>query len=273
MAPSPSEPASSTGGATAASLQEALTMLRIRQNDCRELEALYRRFVLPDLAPRAGRDEDLFGLIGTTVGEGLYICDALRRAFAVPGDLCEFGVAQGATSRLLARELLADPRGAGRRFWLFDSFEGLPKPSEKDVLIDDIFRLGSMDAYAGTMRCPRELVESKLAEATLPAERYRIKAGWVDRTLAEAPLPERVAFAYVDFDFYEPIKVALDWLDPRMPVGATIVVDDYGFFSQGAQTAVDEFVAAQGGRWSLALPVEAAGKFCILAKTAEGARG
>lgn len=241
-------------------------MLRIRQNDCRELEALYRRFVLPDLAPRSGRDEDLFGLIGTTVGEGLYICDALRRALAVPGDLCEFGVAQGATSRLLARELLADPRGAGRRLWLFDSFEGLPKPSEKDVLVDDIFRLGSMDAYAGTMRCPRELVEAKIAQAGLPTDRYRIKAGWVDRTLAAPPLPERVAFAYVDFDFYEPIRVALEWLDARMPAGGTVVVDDYGFFSQGAQTAVDEFVAARGEAWRLAFPVEAAGKFCVLTR-------
>ena len=34
---------------------------------------------------------------------------------------------------------------------LFDSFEGLPMPTERDQLKDDIFALGSMAAYAGAM--------------------------------------------------------------------------------------------------------------------------
>lgn len=264
--PSPDLPVPSAGSDEKQALGEALTMLRIRKGDVRELEALYRQFVLTGLRPREGRDEDLFRLIGTTVGEGLYICEGLQRALDVPGDICEFGVAQGATSRLLARELLGDPRGAGRRLWLFDSFEGLPKPTEKDRLIDDIFQLGSMDAYAGTMRCPRELVESKLRDVGFSVERTCIKPGWIDRTLLEAPVPERVAFAYIDFDFYDPIRIALEWLEPRTTSGAVFVVDDYGFFSEGAQLAVDEFVAARKDRWTFALPVDAAGKFCVLTR-------
>lgn len=243
-------------------LSEALTMLQIRKGDARELEAMYQRFVLPSLCSRNGRDEDLHRLIGTSVGEGLYICDALQRSLAQPGDVCEFGVAQGATSRLLANEI----RATNRTLWLYDSFEGLPKPSEKDVLIDDIFGLGSMDAYAGTMKSPIELVESKLAEIDFPASRYCIRPGWINQTLAAAPMPEQVCFAYLDFDFYEPLRLALDWLDTRMLPGTSIVVDDYGFFSQGAKLAVDEFVAARGKSWCLSLPVEAAGKFCILTR-------
>ncbi len=247
-------------------LAEALTMLRIRKGDARELEAMYRQFVLPGLRPREGRDEALHRLIGTTVGEGLYICEGLQRALGAAGDVCEFGVAQGATSRLLASELLGDPRGRGRQLWLFDSFEGLPKPSPKDRLIDDIFQLGSMDAYAGTMRCPRELVEAKLRDVGFPAERTRIVPGWIDRTLAQEPLPERVAFAYVDFDFYDPIRIALEWLEQRLPSGGVVVVDDYGFFSEGAQAAVDEFLATRSGGWDFTLPVDAAGKFCVLSR-------
>jgi hypothetical protein len=37
----------------------------------------------------------------------------------------------------------------------------------------------------------------------------------------------------VDFDFYEPIKGALEFLDTRMPAGGRIIVGDYGFFSGG----------------------------------------
>ena len=77
----------------------------LREGDAREIEALYRATTLGGLRPRDGRSRELAQLIGTTVGEGLYICDALQHALDVPGDVCEFGVAQGATSRLLARRM------------------------------------------------------------------------------------------------------------------------------------------------------------------------
>ncbi|MDZ4753802.1 MAG: TylF/MycF/NovP-related O-methyltransferase [Phycisphaerae bacterium] len=244
-------------------LLAALTMLRIRRGDSRELETLYRAFVLPGLRPREGRDDDLSQLIGTTVGEALYIAFHLQEAIPNGGDICEFGVAQGATSRFLAREIAH----TDRTLWLFDSFEGLPKPSKEDELIDDIFRLGSMAAYAGTMRSPREEVESRLRAIAFPPHRVRVKPGWIDKTITEEPLPERVAFAYVDFDFHDPIRLALEWLDGRMPAGGAIVVDDYGFFSKGAQTAVDAFVAARPARWRFAMSHPAAGHFCVLTRT------
>ncbi len=245
-------------------------LVALREGDAREIEALHRAGTLPTLRPRADRARDLAQLIGTSIGEGLHVCHELQLALDADltgsGAVCEFGVAQGATSRLLARELMADERAERRELWLFDSFEGLPKPSAKDRLIDDIFNLGSMEAYAGTMHCPRALVESKLAEIGFPAARTRIKQGWVDAALAVEPLPARVAFAYVDFDFYQPILDALRWLDGVTAPGARVVVDDYGFFSEGAQLATDEFVAASGGRWTLALPVPCAGHFAMLAR-------
>jgi hypothetical protein len=51
-----------------------------------------------------------------------------------------------------------------------------------------------------------------------------------------------------------------------MPPGGHAVVDDYGWFSAGAQAAVDEFVAAHPGRWTRTLPVPAAGTFAVLAR-------
>jgi hypothetical protein len=71
--------------------------------------------------------------------------------------------------------------------------------------------------------------------------------GWIDKTLAGPDVPAQVAFAYVDFDFYDPIRLALAYLARTMPAGGFVVVDDYGFFSEGAQLAVDEFVEASPG--------------------------
>ncbi len=46
--------------------------------------------------------EILSGLIGTETVEGLYILNALKQTEHVEGDVCEYGVAQGATSTLIA---------------------------------------------------------------------------------------------------------------------------------------------------------------------------
>jgi hypothetical protein len=45
-----------------------------------------------------------------------------------------------------------------------------------------------------------------------------------------------------------------------------VVVDDYGYFSAGAKTAVEEFVAAHPGGYRLALPHGFAGRFCMLTR-------
>jgi hypothetical protein len=240
-------------------------MRDIHRRDAAEIEELYRHFLFADLPKREGRARDLSDLIGTTVSEAIYVIKNLHDGLKVAGDICEFGVAQGATSRLLASEVMPL---AERKFWLFDSFEGLPAPTKEDRLIHDIFKLGTMEKYKGTMASLETEVLGKLASVKFPRERIVVKKGWVKDTIRSGDPPEKVAFAYVDFDFYDPIKDALEFLDTRMPAGGRIVVDDYGFFSEGAQLAVDQFVAAAGNRYKFEMPLPFAGHFCVLSKVA-----
>lgn len=75
-------------------------------------------------------------------------------------------MAQGWTSALIANEILE----SNKRFHLFDSFEGLPKLSEKDRLKDYIFSIGSIDSYTGAMSSYREnVVRSRLEAVSFPA--------------------------------------------------------------------------------------------------------
>jgi O-methyltransferase len=245
-----------------AALSMCQTMRKTHCRDALEIEELYRHFLFPDLPRREGREKLLNELIGTTVSEAVYIVRFLHEALRVPGDVCEFGVAQGATSCILAAEIMS----TNRMLWLFDSFEGLPAPGAKDKLIDDVFDLGSMHRYKGTMASPESAVLSRLDAVGFPRERTKVRKGWVDDTLRSGELPHQIAFAYVDFDFYDPIKNALNFLDAHMLPGGRILVDDYGFFSQGAQLAVDEFIAAAGNRFSFETPLPFAGHFCILKK-------
>jgi len=267
LAPAPS-PAAPVEADTLQSLRDRLgwseTLRRIHTRDTVEIEELLRHTDLPGLPRREGREQQLSNLIGTNVCEALYIVAALHEALAVEGDICEFGVAQGATSALIASEIMS----TSRRFFLFDSFEGLPAPTKEDRLIDDIFNLGSMEAYRGTMASPETQVLSRLAEVGFPTERTVVMKGWVNETLAKPNAPQQVAFAYLDFDFYEPIWDGLRYIDAHMQPGGRVVVDDYGFFSEGAQLATDEFVASTNGRWTLHKPLPFAGHFVTLRKNA-----
>lgn len=199
-------------------------------------------------------------LVGTGVGEGSHIVACLESVKRVDGDVCEFGVGSGATSALIANEI----RNSGKVLWLYDTFAGLPAPTAEDTLIDDIDHLGSMSAYAGRMSHGASEVLARLAALQISSSAYRIVPGLFDTTITDDKLPERVSFAYVDFDFYAPIKAALEKLLPRLSPGATVMVDDYGFFSEGAQLAVDQFVAQHQECLDVEIPDICRDKFIIL---------
>lgn len=227
---------------------------------CVEVDGCFRQLIFPDLPARQDRARLLANLQGTGLCEAMWLLRHLHQSLSVAGDLCEFGVAQGATSALLANEIRDTPKA----LWLFDSFQGLPKPTPEDTLLDDIYSLGAMERYAGQMAEAPAQVLGRLRDINFPLARTRVVAGFIEATVQQAGLPDSVCFAYVDFDFYAPIKTALEFLDTRLTVGGYVIVDDYGHFSTGARTAVDEFVAARPGRWTLTLPPDFAGHFAIL---------
>ena len=229
-------------------------------NASTELEKLARATVFPDLPEKNGRQELMVQLLGTQLSEALHVVAHLNRTLHLEGDVCEFGVAQGATSALIANEI----RETNKKLWLFDSFEGLPRPTEQDILIDDIFNLGSIEKYQGLMASGQDQVTGRLNAINFPFDRVQIVPGFIEKTAQSASLPKQVCFAYVDFDFYEPIKIALELLESRLPIGGVMIVDDYGFFSEGAKTAVDEFVAARELCYKKEPSPEWASKFCVL---------
>lgn len=213
------------------------------------------------------RPKLLARLLGTPPSEAYFIVQALFRTRAIDGDVCEFGVAQGETSALIANEIA----GSNKMLHLFDSFQGLPRPSEKDGLIDDIFSLGSIEAYTGTMSCSEDMVIDRLEAISFPRSRYSIHKGFVEELIrSDKNLPSQVSFAYVDFDFYEPIKTALGFLHSGTPEGAIIIVDDYDFFSTGVKAAVDEFVRERNSAtisYDIFVPNVRFGRLAILVKS------
>ena len=244
------------------STEQLDTVSKLYTGSIKQIEGYYKEYVDPDYVTNNSRTELLSKLLGTETTEALYIISSLNNTSQVVGDVCEFGVAQGATSALICNEIIS----GNKNIWFFDSFQGLSVPSEKDVLIHDISNFGSMEKYAGSMASPMSMLLERIKSVSFPKERTRIVAGFIEKTIKKNYLPEKVSFAYVDFDFYEPNKVALEYLDTVLSQGGVILVDDYGFFSDGAQAAVDEFYDSRKGKYELVKVSEYAGHFVILKK-------
>tara|TARA_Y100001970_G_scaffold76719_1_gene97405 strand:+ start:6123 stop:6947 length:825 start_codon:yes stop_codon:yes gene_type:complete len=199
-------------------------------------------------------------LTGTLSSEAYYIIESIAKTKELHGSVCEFGVGSGETSVLIANEILK----SDKNLYLFDSFQGLPQPTKEDQLIDDIFNLGDIESYQGLMASPIEVVKKKLDDINFPNNRLFIRSGWFEDTITKkSNLPDRISFAYVDFDFYEPIKLALEFLDKTTIADSIIIVDDYDYFSSGSKLAVDEFLN-DNPSYEFYIPDKKIGHFIIL---------
>ena len=68
-----------------------------------------------------------------------------------------------------------------------------------------------------------------------------IKKAWF-ADLKEGDLPERIAFAFLDGDFYESIRDSLKLVGPRMSEDGVMIIHDYTNPAlPGVKKAVDEW--------------------------------
>lgn len=159
------------------------------------------------------------------------------------GDYVEMGCYKGDTSLILADILFSGPRHP--RLYIYDSFEGLPEKTESDESA-----LG-VDFKKGELMITKREVKQRFLKAGLPVP--VIKKAWF-KDLTEADLPEKIAFAFLDGDFYESIKDSLRLVVPKMVRSGVLVVHDYNNQAlPGVSKAVDEFVAGKSFDFKIVL--------------------
>lgn len=153
-------------------------------------------------------------------------------ARAVEGDAVEFGCYVGTTSVFLARQLAA----TDKKLYLYDSFEGLPPKSGEDSSPAGLaFKTGEL------LATKKQLVRN-LQQAHVPMP--QITKGWFS-DLTEHDIPSKIAFAFLDGDYYQSVRDSLKLIWGRLTPGACVVVDDYANEAlPGAAVAVDEWLRA-----------------------------
>jgi O-methyltransferase len=183
------------------------------------------------------------------------LCDSVEYAVrnGVPGAVVECGVWKGGSMMAAALTLLRLDAG-DRDLYLFDTFQGMPPPTDRDVR-------SAYDGYSPMRRWRRRQrpggtstwhrvaaanVRAALLSTGYPAARTHLVKGRVEDTLPAAA-PDQIAVLRLDTDWYASTKHELEQLYPRLSRGGVLIVDDYGHY-EGARRAVDEYLAAAGER-------------------------
>ncbi len=162
----------------------------------------------------------------------------------IQGALVECGVWRGGLVGIMAT--LAQKEAKGRRTWLFDSFEGLPEPTELDgVKAKSYASSKSEGKLASIQQCVGTLEDvSRLLFDILKLDKKNIifKKGWFQNTLPlEKGIIGSIALLRLDGDWYESTKCCLENLYDNVVKGGYIIIDDYGCW-EGCRKAVDEFL-------------------------------
>jgi O-methyltransferase len=178
-------------------------------------------------------------------------------ANGIEGDVVECGVWRGGSMQAVARTLLA--MGAtDRELHLFDTFEGMPPPTEEDRRISGGPTAEEMletQPKTGLVWAIADLddVQAGMATTGYPAERIHYHPGRVQDTIPEHA-PERIGLMRLDTDWYESTKHELEHLYDRVVPGGVVIIDDYDYW-EGSRKAVDEFISATGARLLL-VPID-----------------
>ena len=134
----------------------------------------------------------------------------------IEGSVVELGCYIGTTSLFIRR--LLDAVGQDREFHVYDSFEGLPPKSTWDASVTgEAFTAGEL-----AVSKKQFIRQFQYAGLKLPV----MHKGWF-RDLTPTDIPEKIACAFLDGDFYESIRDSLRLVLPRMSQGGVIIVDDY----------------------------------------------
>jgi len=165
----------------------------------------------------------------------------------IPGVIVECGVYRGANMMLAARTL-RELNVTDRELYLYDTFEGMPPPTDEDKEYTGVSAKSlMMTQEKGTgVWCDASIqdVRANMGSTGYPPDRIYYVQGMVENTIPTT-IPDKIALLRLDTDWYASTKHELEHLYPLLETGGVLLIDDYGHW-QGARQAVDEYFSNIG---------------------------
>jgi O-methyltransferase len=164
----------------------------------------------------------------------------------IGGDFVECGVWKGGSAMMMAG--LLKKRGiTARKLILYDTYEGMPAPTDedKDSSGEQAIRLMEQqqkeDAASVWCYSPFEEVRENLQKTGWPEENIIMIKGKVEDTIPAHLPTNKIALLRLDTDWYESTRHELKHLYPLLVEKGVLLIDDYGHW-QGCRKAVDEYI-------------------------------
>ncbi len=160
------------------------------------------------------------------------------------GDFIECGVWKGGSAMLIAYTLIKYEK-TDKTIYLYDTFDGMAKPSDADYSIvdknDRAIDRWNNEQKNNSKWCFSSLseVEDNMYSTGYPKKKIIFVKGKVEDTLPGV-MPSQIALLRLDTDWYESTKHELNCLFPALVNNGILVIDDYGHWA-GAKKAVDEY--------------------------------
>jgi hypothetical protein len=190
------------------------------------------------------------GLTMTSMERRYHLVQAVRHIakHRIPGAFVECGVWRGGSMMLMA-QTLKQCGDESRDLYLYDTFEGMPPPTERDKDLNGrpaATRLEAdeqaKDASHVWAIASLEEVKRHMMRVSYPPDRIHYVIGKVESTIP-GTMPPCISLLRLDTDWYESTAHELRHLYPLVSSGGVVIIDDYGYW-QGARRAVDEFIAS-----------------------------
>jgi len=159
----------------------------------------------------------------------LAMYELFKLILPVKGSIVECGVFRGFSLMSWAKlSTILEPENLTRRIYGFDTFNGFPSVSSSDRNGSGVAEVGDFQAssYEELLELIR-LYDQDRFLGHIP--KMQLIRGDVIKTIPEFVQQNRhllVSLLFIDLDLYEPTKVALEQIVPRMPKGAIIAFDE-----------------------------------------------
>lgn len=165
--------------------------------------------------------------------QNLVLIDRLKKT---DGCIVECGTWRGGMIGGIATML-----GNKRNYFLFDSFEGLPKAQQID---GESAIQWQKDINSPTYfdNCKAEIIHAEEAMKLSNVTNFYIHKGWFSETLPKFSKNEKIAILRLDGDWYESTMDCLENLYDAVFIGGIIILDDYYAWS-GCSRAVHDFLS------------------------------
>jgi O-methyltransferase len=167
---------------------------------------------------------------------------------AIDGAIVECGVERGG-SMMAAAHSLRHFGDETRHLYLYDTFAGMDRPTDRDVDYRGSqplqrWQKDQRTDYNEWLYVPLERVQANMSSTGYPEEKLHFIKGRVEDTIPGI-VPDRIAILRLDTDWYESTYHEMAHMFPLLAERGVLLIDDYGHW-RGAREAVNQYLQESG---------------------------